>query len=206
MNEAGVLGRFIPGISAVSVGMMQFSMYHHYTVDEHLIRTVGELSAIEAGRLAEDLPLATKIVPPDRPSHLSLYLAAFLHDIAKGRGIDHSLAKAPRSRASLGPVTRAQHRQYWNAWHWLIEQHLVMSNMAQGRDLLDPENAGGEARAWHRRSCRTQERLKMLLTLTVADIRELPSDQHGVWERLEGPASAHALLGDRSACSAAAIR
>ena len=71
MNEAGVLGRFIPDFGRV-VGMMQFSMYHHYTVDEHLLRAVGALSDIEAGRLAEDLPLASKIVHNDRAPHRAL--------------------------------------------------------------------------------------------------------------------------------------
>ena len=103
MNEAGVLGRFIPDFGRV-VGMMQFSMYHHYTVDEHLIRAVGELSAIEAGRLAEDLPLATKIMP-QIAHRTELYLATFLHDIAKGRGTDHSLA-GRRSRAQAWPAAR----------------------------------------------------------------------------------------------------
>src|SRR6202167_2236063 len=90
MNEAGVLGRFIPDFGRV-VGMMQFSMYHHYTVDEHLVRTVGVLSQIEAGLLNEDHPLLSEILP--NISHrTALYVAAFLHDIAKGRREDHSIA------------------------------------------------------------------------------------------------------------------
>ena len=71
MNEAGVLGRFIPDFGRV-VGMMQFSMYHHYTVDEHLLRTVGVLSAIEAGRLKEEHPLVERDLPQDLPSHRAL--------------------------------------------------------------------------------------------------------------------------------------
>jgi [protein-PII] uridylyltransferase len=174
MNEAGVLGRFIPDFGRV-VGMMQFSMYHHYTVDEHLIRTVGELSAIEAGRLKEDLPLATKIVP-QIAHRTELYLAAFLHDIAKGRGIDHSLAGAEVAR-KLGPrlgLSAANTERV----AWLIEQHLVMSNMAQSRDLLDPKTAEALSVI-----VQTQERLKMLLTLTVADIRAVGP---GVWNGWKG--------------------
>ena len=72
MNEAGVLGRFIPDFGRV-VGMMQFSMYHHYTVDEHLIRAVGELSAIEAGRLQGGSAARHQDHAPDRPSHRALY-------------------------------------------------------------------------------------------------------------------------------------
>ena len=174
MNEAGVLGRFIPDFGRV-VGMMQFSMYHHYTVDEHLIRTVGELSAIEAGRLAEDLPLATKIVP-QIAHRTELYLAAFLHDIAKGRGIDHSLAGAEVAR-KLGPRLGLSASNTERV-AWLIEQHLVMSNMAQGRDLLDPKTAEALSAL-----VQTQERLKMLLTLTVADIRAVGP---GVWNGWKG--------------------
>jgi [protein-PII] uridylyltransferase len=174
MNEAGVLGRFIPDFGRV-VGMMQFSMYHHYTVDEHLIRAVGELSAIEAGRLEEDLPLATKITP-QIAHRTELYLATFLHDIAKGRGIDHSLAGAEVAR-KLGPRLGLSPANTERV-AWLIEQHLVMPNMAQGRDLLDPRTAEALSAI-----VQTQERLKMLLTLTVADIRAVGP---GVWNGWKG--------------------
>jgi [protein-PII] uridylyltransferase len=174
MNEAGVLGRFIPDFGRV-VGMMQFSMYHHYTVDEHLIRAVGELSAIEAGRLTEDLPLATKIMP-QIAHRTELYLATFLHDIAKGRGVNHSLAGAEVAR-KLGPRLGLSPANTERV-AWLIEQHLVMSNMAQGRDLLDPRTAEALSAI-----VQTQERLKMLLTLTVADIRAVGP---GVWNGWKG--------------------
>ena len=90
MNEAGVLGRFIPAFGRI-VAMMQFNMYHHYTVDEHLIRAVGHLSAIERGKLSDDHPLASAIFPTITSRRL-LYVAVFLHDIAKGRKEDHSIA------------------------------------------------------------------------------------------------------------------
>ena len=174
MNEAGVLGRFIPDFGRV-VGMMQFSMYHHYTVDEHLIRAVGELSAIEAGRLGEELPLATKIMP-QIGHRTELYLATFLHDIAKGRGTDHSHAGAEVARAvglRLGLTVANAERVAW-----LVEQHLVMSNMAQGRDLFDPKTAEALSAI-----VQTQERLKMLLALTAADIRAVGP---GVWNGWKG--------------------
>ena len=174
MNEAGVLGRFIPDFGRV-VGMMQFSMYHHYTVDEHLIRAVGELSAIEAGRLAGELPLATKIMP-QIARRTELYLATFLHDIAKGRGVDHSLAGAEVAR-KLGPRLGLSPANTERV-AWLIEQHLVMSNMAQGRDLMDPKTAEALSAI-----VQTQERLKMLVTLTVADIRAVGP---GVWNGWKG--------------------
>src|SRR3984885_6537512 len=201
MNEAGVLGRFIPDFGRV-VGMMQFSMYHHYTVDEHLIRAVGELSAIEAGRTGEELPLATKIMP-QIAHRTELYLAAFLHDIAKGRGVDHSragveVARALGLRLGLSPANTERVA-------WLIEQHLVMSNMAQGRDLLDPRTAEALSAI-----VQTQERLKMLLTLTVADIRAVGP---GVWNGWKGQllrelyASTEAIFrGGRGSDSAAALK
>ncbi len=174
MNEAGVLGRFIPDFGRV-VGMMQFSMYHHYTVDEHLIRAVGELSAIEAGRLKEEVPLVSEIAP-QIARRTELYLATFLHDVAKGRETDHSLAGAEvvrRLGPRLGLSTASTERVAW-----LIEQHLVMSNMAQGRDLFDPKTSEALSAI-----VQTQERLKMLLALTVADIRAVGP---GVWNGWKG--------------------
>ena len=174
MNEAGVLGRFIPDFGRV-VGMMQFSMYHHYTVDEHLLRTVGALSSIEAGRLKEEHPLTSEVV--HKISHRTeLYLAALLHDIAKGRPSDHShtgadVARKLCPRLGLSPANTERVA-------WLVDQHLIMSNMAQGRDLSDPRTAEALAAI-----VQTQERLKMLLTLTVADIRAVGP---GVWNGWKG--------------------
>ncbi len=174
MNEAGVLGRFIPEFGRV-VGMMQYSMYHHYTVDEHLIRTVGVLNQIESGRLKEDHPLLTEILP-HIAQRTSLYVAAFLHDIAKGRGVDHSIAGAevarklcPRFGLSAGDTERVA---------WLVEQHLIMSNTAQGRDISDPRTAETFGAV-----VQTVERLRLLLALTVCDIRAVGP---GVWNAWKG--------------------
>ncbi len=174
MNEAGVLGRFIPDFGR-TVGMMQFSMYHHYTVDEHLLRTVGVLSQIEAGTLREDHPLVSEILPAIT-HRTSLYVAAFLHDIAKGRKEDHSIAGAEVARRlcpRLGLTSADTERVAW-----LIEQHLTMSNMAQGRDLSDPKTAEALAE-----NVQTLERLRLLLTLTVCDIRAVGP---GVWNGWKG--------------------
>ena len=174
MNEAGVLGRFIPDFGRV-VGMTQFSMYHHYTVDEHLLRTVGALSQVEAGSLKEDHPLVSEILP-QIANRTALYVAAFLHDIAKGRPENHSLAGAevarrlcPRLGLSPGDCDRVA---------WLVEQHLTMSNMAQGRDLVDPRTAESLAAI-----VQTLDRLRMLLALTVCDIRAVGP---GVWNGWKG--------------------
>ncbi len=92
MNEAGVFGRFVPDFGKVGA-QMQFDMYHHYTVDEHTIRAIGLLAAIEQGELEEDHPLATEIIS-GTASRRALYVATLLHDIAKGRGGDHSVLGA----------------------------------------------------------------------------------------------------------------
>ncbi|OWK26413.1 hypothetical protein AJ87_04240 [Rhizobium yanglingense] len=133
MNEAGVLGRFIPEFGKI-VAMMQFNMYHHYTVDEHLIRTVDVLSEIDKGK-ADDLhPLANKLMPgiEDREA---LYVAVLLHDIAKGRQEDHSIAGARVARKLCSRFGLSQKQTELVVW--LIEEHLTMSMVAQTRDLTD---------------------------------------------------------------------
>jgi [protein-PII] uridylyltransferase len=162
MNETGVLGRFVPEFGRV-VAMMQFNMYHHYTVDEHLLRSIGELSEIEKGVRREQHPLATELMPGIQNRRL-LYVALFLHDIGKGRVEDHSeigatLARKLCPRFGLSPAET-------ETVAWLIEKHLVMSMIAQGRDLNDRKTVGDFAEI-----VQSPERLKMLLILTVADIR-----------------------------------
>ena len=174
MNEAGLLGRFIPDYGKV-VSMMQFNMYHHYTVDEHLLRTVGELTAIEQGELKEMLPLSTKIVGSIQ-NRRALYVAAFLHDIGKGRVEDHSIvgARIARQLAPRFGLTPAEVELVV----WLIEQHLTMSTIAQTRDLSDPRTIGDFAAI-----VQSPERLKLLLLLTVADIRAVGP---GTWNGWKG--------------------
>src|SRR5690606_8510801 len=92
MNEAGVFGRFVPDFGKVNA-QMQFDMYHHYTVDEHTIRAIGLLAQIERGALKADHPLATELLPR-LANRTVLYVATLLHDIAKGRGGDHSVLGA----------------------------------------------------------------------------------------------------------------
>src|SRR5690606_16495164 len=96
MNESGVLGKFVPDFGKI-VALMQFNMYHHYTVDEHLIRAVGVMAEIANGGLREQLPLTHELLPSLNDTRL-LYVALFLHDIAKGRPEDHSIAGARVAR------------------------------------------------------------------------------------------------------------
>ena len=174
MNEAGVLGRFIPAFGRI-VAMMQFNMYHHYTVDEHLIRAVGHLSAIKRGRLSEDHPLSTAIFPTITSRRL-LYVAVFLHDIAKGRKEDHSIA-GQRIALELCPrlgLTASETETV----AWLIRHHLLMSETAQMRDLNDFKTILDFCAV-----VQSVERLKLLIILTVADIRAVGP---GVWNGWKG--------------------
>jgi [protein-PII] uridylyltransferase len=170
MNEAGVLGRFVPAFGKI-VAMMQFNMYHHYTVDEHLLRCIGVLAEIERGGNT-DTPLASELMHTIDPEHRKvLYVALFLHDIAKGRPEDHSIEGArvarhfcPRLGFSAADTETVA---------WLIEQHLIMSSVAQSRDLSDRKTIENFAA-----DIQSVERLKLLSILTTADIKAVGP---GVW-------------------------
>jgi [protein-PII] uridylyltransferase len=174
MNEAGVLGRFIPDFGRV-VSMMTFNMYHHFTVDEHLIRTIGLLSGIERGRFAAEHPLSSEIIRTI-DNRRALYVATLVHDIAKGRDEDHSIAGARIAR-ELGPRLGLNPSETETA-AWLVEHHLAMSQFAQSRDLNDPKTLRDFAAL-----VQSRERLKLLLVLTVADIRAVGP---GVWTGWKG--------------------
>ncbi|MBX4955139.1 [protein-PII] uridylyltransferase [Rhizobium lentis] len=174
MNEAGVLGRFIPEFGKI-VAMMQFNMYHHYTVDEHLIRTVDVLSEIDKSR-AEDLhPLANKLISGIEERE-ALYVAVLLHDIAKGRQEDHSIAGARVARKLCARFGLSQKQTELVVW--LIEEHLTMSMVAQTRDLTDRKTIIDFADR-----VQSLDRLKMLLILTICDIRAVGP---GVWNGWKG--------------------
>ncbi|KQP11310.1 MAG: [protein-PII] uridylyltransferase [Methylobacterium sp.] len=174
MNEAGVLGRFIPDFGRI-VAMMQFNMYHHFTVDEHLLRALGVLTAIESGRTEEDHPLAARLID-SISNRRALFVAVLLHDIAKGRPEDHSIAGAAISE-KLGPRFGLKPAETETV-AWLVEHHLLMSMTAQSRDLSDPKTIEKFAGI-----VQTLERLKLLMILTVADIRAVGP---GVWTAWKG--------------------
>ncbi|HEY7661639.1 MAG TPA: [protein-PII] uridylyltransferase [Xanthobacteraceae bacterium] len=170
MNEAGVLGAFVPAFGRI-VAMMQFNMYHHYTVDEHLLRCIGVLSDIEAGR-SEDTKLANELIHTIQPRHRELlYVALFLHDIAKGRIEDHSLAGARVARSFCPRLGFSPAETETVAW--LIEYHLTMSSVAQSRDLSDRMTVEHFSAV-----VQSVERLKLLAILTTADIKAVGP---GVW-------------------------
>ncbi|MPZ58589.1 MAG: [protein-PII] uridylyltransferase [Rhizobiales bacterium] len=170
MNEAGVLGRFFRAFGRI-VAMIQFNMYHHYTVDEHLLRCIGVLAEIERGT-NEEFALANDLFRKIQPEHRTiLYVALFLHDIAKGRPEDHSIAGARVARRFCPRVGMSAAATDTVAW--LIEQHLTMSTIAQSRDLSDRKTIEDFAAV-----VQSLERLKLLTILTTADIRGVGP---GVW-------------------------
>lgn len=174
MNEATVFGRFIPDFGRV-VAQMQFDMYHHYTVDEHSIRAIGLLAEIEKGEHKDEHPLSTVIIG-QIISRRVLYVAALLHDIAKGRGGDHSILGAEVA-LNLCPrlgLTEAETETV----SWLVRHHLLMSATAFKRDLSDFKTILDFAQ-----TVTSAERLRLLLILTVVDIRAVGPGVWNSWKR-----------------------
>jgi [protein-PII] uridylyltransferase len=174
MNEAGVFGRFVPDFGRV-VAQMQFDMYHHYTVDEHSIRALGLLARIERGDLKDDHPVSTAIFK-QLASRRVLYVAVLLHDIAKGRGGDHSVIGAHIAH-KLGPRFGLDAAETETV-SWLVRYHLLLSATAFKRDLTDPKTIEDFVR-----QVQSPERLRMLLILTVVDIRAVGPGIWNDWKR-----------------------
>lgn len=173
LSESGVLGRFVPDFARV-VAQMQYDMYHVYTVDEHTIRAIDILSRIERGLLADDHPVSTKAIK-DIQSRRVLYVAVLLHDIAKGRGGDHSVVGA-RVAEKLCP------RFGLNEWEtqtvaWLVLHHLDMNRTAYKRDLDDTKTIRDFVDM-----VQSPERLRLLLILTVVDTRAVGPNVWNGWK------------------------
>jgi [protein-PII] uridylyltransferase len=173
MAEAGVLGRFIPEFGAV-IARTQFNMYHHYTVDEHTLQAIDAIADIEQGRLAERHPLSTAIFPKI-VNKRALWLAMLFHDVGKGGG-DQQVEGA--KLASAACIRLGLPAEEVELVSWLVRHHLVMSDVAQRRDLADPRTISHFAEV-----VGTLERLRLLLVLTVADIRAVGP---GVWNDWKG--------------------
>ena len=173
MNEAGVFGRFIPDFGRV-VAQMQYDMYHHYTVDEHTLFAIGILQKIENGELKDESPLATKLCGKI-VSRRALYLAVLLHDIAKGRGGDHSIL-GEGIALKLGPRLGLTAEETETV-AWLVRWHLLMSGTAFKRDIGDPRTITDFVDI-----VQSPERLKLLLILTNADIRAVGPQVWNAWK------------------------
>jgi [protein-PII] uridylyltransferase len=174
MNESGVMGRFMPEFGRV-VALMQFNMYHHYTVDEHLLMAVGYVARLERGEFKRENPLVSDLIKRVKSREV-LYVAILLHDMAKGLPGDHSelgatMAETVCPRLGLSPADT-------ETVAWLVRNHLVMSDAAQKRDVSDPKTVQNFVRV-----VQTPERLRLLLIVTVADIRAVGP---GVWNGWKG--------------------
>ncbi|MCF8882812.1 [protein-PII] uridylyltransferase [Erythrobacter sp. SN021] len=174
MNEAGVFGKFVPDFGKVNA-QMQFDMYHHYTVDEHTIRAIGLLNRIEKGELADDHPRATRLIHKVGSRRVA-YVAALLHDIAKGRGGDHSVLGAEVARELCPRFGLTESETEMVAW--LVLNHLLMSHTAQKRDLTDPKTIEDFVA-----QVQSAERLRHLAILTAVDIRAVGP---GTWNSWKG--------------------
>ncbi len=175
MNELGVLAAFIPEFEPI-VAMMQFNMYHHYTVDEHTIQCISTLAQIEREELVEELPVASGILH-DGINRKVLYVALLLHDIGKGRDEDHSILGARIAR-KVAPRLGLKPDECETV-EWLVRNHLLMSDVAQKRDISDPRTVRGFAKAM-----KNKKRLDLLTVLTVCDIRGVGPDTWNNWKAM----------------------
>ncbi|MEM6728065.1 MAG: [protein-PII] uridylyltransferase [Pseudomonadota bacterium] len=174
MNELGLLGAYIPEFEPI-VAMMQFNMYHAYTVDEHTIQCISNLAQIERGELEEDLPVVSSILKKGEINRRVLYVALLCHDLGKGRDEDHSILGARIGRDVAGRLGLT--KKEVETVEWLIRYHLLMSDMAQKRDIADPRTVRDFAKA-----VKTVKRLDLLTVLTVCDIRGVSPTTWNNWK------------------------
>lgn len=173
MNELGVLGAYLPEFENI-VAMMQFNMYHHYTVDEHTIQCISVLNQIEQQELTEDLPLASDILKQG-VNRKVLYLALLLHDIGKGRPEAHEIIGAKLAKKVCKQLR--MDNTDTETVVWLVRNHLLMSDVAQKRDISDPRTVRDFAN-----HVRTKKNLNLLTVLTVCDIRGVGPDRWNNWK------------------------
>ena len=173
MHRYGLLGRYIPAFGRV-VGQMQHDLFHVYTVDEHILTVLRNVRRLTVPELAHELPLASRLMADfDKPE--LLYLGALFHDIAKGRGGDHSEVGAIDARRFC-----RQHgleRADGELVEWLVRMHLAMSRTAQKEDISDPEVIAAFAAQMG-----DIRRLTALYLLTVADIRGTSPKVWNAWK------------------------
>jgi len=173
LNETGFLGRYMPDWARI-VGQMQFDTYHVFTVDEHTIEAVKVLNSMERGELGEIAPVASELVDQIQ-SRRALYLAMILHDICKGRGGDHSVLGAEVA-LEVGPALGLTAEETETV-SWLVLHHLLLSATAFKRDIDDPKTILDLAD-----TIQSPERLRLLLILTVADMRAVSAKVWNGWK------------------------
>lgn len=173
MNELGVLSAFIPEFEPI-VAMMQFNVYHHFTVDEHTIQCISTLAQIERKELREELPVVSRILE-EGVNRRVIYVALLLHDIGKGRPEDHSVLGAQIARR-VAPRLGLK-KSECETVEWLVRFHLLMADTAQKRDISDPRTLRDFAKL-----VKTRERLDLLTVLTVCDIRGVGPGTWNNWK------------------------
>jgi [protein-PII] uridylyltransferase len=162
MNQWAILGRYLPVFRRI-VGQMQHDLFHVYTVDQHILMVVRNLRRFALSKFAHEYPQCSQLIADfDKP--WLLYIAALFHDIAKGRGGDHS--KLGKRDAYRFCRRHGLSREDTELVGFLVEHHLTMSQVAQKQDLADPAVIERFARV-----AGNERRLVALYLLTVADIR-----------------------------------
>jgi [protein-PII] uridylyltransferase len=173
MNQWSILGRYLPAFRRI-VGRMQHDLFHIYTVDQHILMVVRNLRRFSMAEHAHEYPFCSQLMAGfDRPWRL--YIAALFHDIAKGRGGDHSELGAVDARRFCR--SHGLDSQDTALVAFLVEHHLTMSSVAQKQDLSDPDVVQSFARL-----VGTEERLTALYLLTVADIRGTSPKVWNAWK------------------------
>ena len=173
MNRYGILGHYITAFGKI-IGQMQHDLFHVYTVDEHILNVLANLRRFAKPALKHEFPLCSELFAAFEKPHL-LYLAALFHDIAKGRGGDHSCLGMKDARRFC--KLHGLNKEDTNLVSWLVEAHLKMSATAQKMDLSDPAVIEQFAQF-----VKTQKRLQALYLLTVADIRGTSPAVWNAWK------------------------
>lgn len=173
MHRLGLLGRYIPLFGRIT-GQMQHDHFHIYPVDEHTLMVVRNLRRLALGEYAHEFPLAHRLMADCKRQDL-LLLAALFHDIAKGRGGDHSSLGAVDARRFC--LTQGLPREDAEFVAWLVAEHLTLSQTAQKQDLSDPDVITAFARR-----CGDVPRLTALYLLTVSDIRGTSPKVWNAWK------------------------
>ena len=173
MNKTNVLGKFIPQFGKV-VAQMQHDLFHIYTVDEHTLNLIENIRRFSKHKLKHEFPECYRVFVNFNDPEI-LYIAAIFHDIAKGRGGDHSKLGEKIARRFVRDYKL--NGEYETIIPWLVKSHLNMSNTAQKKDLSDPEVINSFANF-----VGSQRNLDALYLLTVADIRATSPHVWNEWK------------------------
>ena len=173
MNQYSILGRYLPAFGRI-VGQMQYDLFHAYTVDQHILTVIRNLRRFTMVEFAHEYPQCSRLIAGFE-RHWLLYVAALFHDIAKGRGGDHSRLGMRDARGFCR--AHGLTREDTELVAFLVEHHLTMSSVAQKQDLSDPDVINAFACAM-----KTERALTALYLLTVADVRGTSPKVWNAWK------------------------